>query len=102
MAKPEPFRVTVTAALVAGAEVGLMLVRVGGCGLTVNENAVEVEPPEFTVIEALLAPPMDADGTDAVNCVALTNFVTSGVKFHSTVVPAKKFVPFTVSVNVAP
>jgi hypothetical protein len=41
-------------------------------------------------------------GTAAVNCVALTYFVVSGDKFHSTCEDGTKFIPFTVSVNAVP
>ena len=40
-------------------------------------------------------------GTDAVSCVALTNFVVSGELFHSTVAPEVKPAPLTVSVKAA-
>jgi len=51
-----------------------------------------------------MAPPVvrSPAGTMAVTCVALTIVVVNATPFHSTTVPAKKFVPVSVSVNAAP
>jgi hypothetical protein len=71
----------------------------------VSVRAAEVPPPGNglnTVTK--MAPPLvrSPAGTMAVTCVALTIVVVNATPFHSTTVPAKKFVPVSVSVNAAP
>ncbi len=69
----------------------------------VNAAAAEGLPPVFTAV--MFTPPaltIKLAGTAAVSCVELTNVVVSAVTFQRTMAPARKFVPFTVSVNAAP
>jgi hypothetical protein len=74
-----------------------------GVAAIVNVLAPDVPPHGVTtVIEAVPAVAMRADGTVAVSCVAETNVVVTVVPFHFTVEPETKFVPFTVNVNCAP
>src|SRR5487761_931046 len=70
-----------------------------------KKSAFERPPPGVgltTVIEAVLAAAMSADGTCAVSCLLLTNAVVSRAPLKSTVAPEMKPVPFTVSVKPAP
>ena len=52
----------------------------------------------MTVTKAVLAVARFVVGTAAVNCVLLTNVVTSGAPFQLTVAPDAKPAPFTVKV----
>ena len=99
--KPVPFTVSVSAALLATAATGVMLVTTGGCAVTGSKTVFVVTATLKTTIETLPAPVIALAGTDAVSCVALTNFVVSGELFHTTVAPEVKPVPLTVRVKAA-
>src|SRR5580704_11015754 len=63
---------------------------------------LETAPAAFeTVMPAEPIAWTSGPGTDAINCVALTNVVASGEPFHSTVAPVTKLAPLTVMENVA-
>jgi hypothetical protein len=73
--------------------------------LMVSVAALEVPPPGVgfnTVTESIPAVAKSPTGTTAVNCVALTNVVTSDIPFHCTIAPLTKPLPVTVSVKAAP
>ena len=55
-----------------------------------------------TVTEAVPTAVKSPTGTTAVNCVALTNVVTSDKPFHCTIAPLTNPLPVTVSVNDVP
>jgi hypothetical protein len=98
-----PFTVSVKAGPPAPVAAGfrLMMVGVG----TVMGKLVDADglPPVFvTVMPALPPLAIRLAGTEAVNCVALTNVVVSPVPFQFTTAPLRKLVPFTVSVNAGP
>jgi hypothetical protein len=72
-------------------------------GRIVNVTGFDVAPPGFTT--ATLAVPGEAvrlAGTEAVNCVALTNTVESAEPFHCAVDPGTNPEPLTVRVNAGP
>ena len=99
-----PVSVSVNAAPPAFAVVGESEPKVGNGSLIVNVIAADTPPPgaEFnTVIAAVPPAAMSMAGTTAVSCVPLTTVVASATPFHFTTVPAKKFVPVSVSVNAA-
>jgi hypothetical protein len=100
-AKLLPLTVKVKAGPPAVAEPGFKLV-IAGAGLTVNDSALVVVPPESTVTDTLPAAAIKLAGTAAVSCVALPNVVVSAVPFHCTTAPVTKLLPPTVSVNPAP
>ncbi len=101
--KPVPLTVSVNAGPPALTEAGLRLLMTGVGPLMGNVAAADGLPPVFvTVTLALLALAIRLAATAAVNCVELTKVVVSGVPFHCTTAPARKFVPLTVSVNAAP
>jgi hypothetical protein len=69
----------------------------------VNVTAFDVAPPGFATVT--LAVPDEAirlAGTEAVNCVALTNVVESAEPFHCAVDPDTNPAPLTVRVNAGP
>jgi hypothetical protein len=69
----------------------------------VNTTVFDVPPPGLaTETLAVPADPIKFAGTDAVNCVALTNVVDSALPFHCTVDPLTNPAPLTVSVNADP
>jgi hypothetical protein len=69
----------------------------------VNVYELEFAPPGLTtVMLALPAEAIKLAGTVAVNWLALTKLVESGVPFHSTVDPDTKFAPLTVRVKEGP
>jgi hypothetical protein len=74
----------------------------GATALIVKLAPPEVAPLETTVTVAVPAVVIRFAGTVAVNCVALTNVVESGVLLHCTIALEANPVPFTVSVNVGP
>jgi hypothetical protein len=102
LTKPVPFTVSVNPGPPAVAELGLRLVMVGA-GLMVKATAFEVTGPGFTTV-TLTATTVAiwAALTWAVNCVALTKVVVSGVAFQFTTAAGSKPVPFTVRVNPGP
>ena len=100
-AKFVPFTVMLKAGPVAMAEAGLSVVSVGGWGVRVKFAVPEIFPPETTATGTVPAPLIRLAGTEAVNCVALTTFVTRDVLFHCTTAPVRKPVPLTVRVNAA-
>lgn len=100
-AKLLPLTVKVKAGPPAVAEPGFKLA-IAGAGLTVNDSALVVVPPESTVTDTLPAAAIKLAGTAAVSCVALPNVVVSAVPFHCTTAPVTKLLPPTVSVNAAP
>ena len=100
-----PVSVSVNAAPPAFAVVGESEPKVGNGSLIVNVIAADAPPPGAgfnTVIAAVPPAAMSMAGTTAVSCVPLTTVVASATPFHFTTVPAKKFVPVSVSVNAAP
>ena len=98
-----PVKVSVKAGLPAVTDVGEIEVRPGKGLLMVNVRAAfDVPPPGVgltTVTDAVPAVKTSVAGTVAVNCVALTKIVVSGVPFHCTTDPFTKLLPFTVRVN---
>jgi len=100
-----PVSVSVKAALPAFAVVGESRPKVGNGSLIVNVIAADAPPPGagFNTVSAAEPPAaMSMAGTTTVSCVPLTTVVASATPFHFTIVPAKKFVPVSVSVNAAP
>ena len=100
-----PVSVSVKAALPAFAVVGESRPKVGNGSLIVNVIAADAPPPGagFNTVSAAVPPAaMSMAGTTAVSCVPLTTVVASATPFHSTIVPATKFVPVSVSVKPAP
>src|SRR6266566_2635019 len=66
----------------------------------VKVRMFEIAPPGLETVTAAKSTRLDMlAGTDAVNCVALTNVVASGEPFHSTVAPGTNLAPLTVNVN---
>jgi hypothetical protein len=84
------------------AELGLMLAIVGGTVFMVNVAPSDVPRLVVTVTVAVPGVAIRLAGTVAVSWLVPTNAVASGVPFQFTVAPEKRYVPFTVSVNVAP
>jgi hypothetical protein len=84
------------------AELGLMLAIVGGTFFMVNVAPSDV--PRIVVTETVAVPgvAIRLAGTVAVSWLVPTKAVASGMPFQFTVAPEKRYVPFTVSVNVAP
>lgn len=73
-----------------------MLVNTGADAFTVKAAALEAPPPGdglVTVTCAVALAAMAAAGTTAVNCVALTKVVASGVVFHKTDDAGRKPLP---------
>jgi hypothetical protein len=102
LTKPVPFTVRVNAGPPAVAELGLRLVIVGA-GLMVKATALEVTGPGLTTVTLTgTTVAIWAALTWAVNCVALTKVVVSGVAFQFTTAAGSKPVPFTVSANAGP
>jgi hypothetical protein len=66
----------------------------------VNVVLFDVVAPDTTVTVAVPGDRNRVLGTEAVNCVALTNVVASGDPFHSTTAPLAKPLPFTCNVRV--
>lgn len=99
-----PFTVNVNEGPPPTAVVGDIDVSTGTGLLIVKVSAFEVPPPSSglnTVTGTVPTCKTSLAGTDAVNCVALTNVVVSATPFHITVEPLTKPLPFTVNVNVA-
>ncbi len=100
---PVPFTVSVKAGPPAVAEVGLRLVITGAAALIVNVVGADELPPGFvTTTLALPTAAIRLAGTEAVNCVALTNVVASAAVFQYTAEVERKPEPFTVNANAAP
>src|ERR1035438_14939 len=104
---PSPFTVRVKAGPPAMAEVGLMplpLVEMPGeTAMTGKATALESAMPGVdTVMGAEPSMATRETGMVAVNWVALTNLVTSGVRTHWTVEPWTKRSPVTVRVTAGP
>jgi len=100
-----PVTVSVNAAPPGVALEGESKVAVGTALLMVKVRAPDVPPPGeglSTVIESVPAVAMSLAEIAAVNWVLLTKLVARALPFHCTVAPETKFVPVTVSVNVAP
>jgi hypothetical protein len=75
---------------------------VGWSGSIVKTRTLETAPPGLETVMAAESAVLDKlAGTEAVNCVALTNPVASGEPFHSTVAPGTNLIPLTVKVKVA-
>lgn len=75
---------------------------VGGGRKTLNIADVEFPPPGFGVFTKILTGPavtIAVPGTEAVNCVVLTNVVGSVCAPNEIMEPETKLVPFTVKVN---
>lgn len=101
--KPVPVTVIVSARPPAVTVEGEMLVIVGTGGATGNGNGLDITPPGFvTVTGKVTACCTRFAGTTAVNCVLLTNVVTSELVPSETVDPGTKLLPFTVNVNAGP
>jgi hypothetical protein len=99
-----PVTVSVSAAPPAVALGGESNAVVGAGLLMVKVRAPDVAPPGegfATVTETVPAVLMSLAEIVAVNRVLLTKMVVRSLPFHCTVEPETKFVPFTVSVNVA-
>jgi hypothetical protein len=100
---PVPFTVSVKAGPPAVAEVGFRLVITGAAALILKVTAADELPPGFvTTMFAVPAAAMRLAGTAAVNCVALTNVVSSAFVFQYTEEFERKPEPFTVIGNAAP
>ncbi len=102
-----PVSVMVKPAPPASAEVGTIEERVGtGLLLVMVKVCADDCPPPGgelpTVTDAVPIETMSAAGTEAVREVALTKVVVSAALFQRTAELLTKFVPVTVSVNVAP
>src|SRR6266850_1178224 len=105
LTKPVPVTVSVNAAPLISALLGLRPVSVGAGLFTVNVCAAEVPPPGAgvsTVTLAVAAVAMSAAVIAAVSWVALTKVVVRVVPFQRTVEPLRKLAPFTVKVNASP
>src|SRR5439155_13134505 len=106
LTKPVPVTVSVNAALLISALLGLRPVSVGAGLFTVSVCAAEVPPPGAGVRTVTLAVPaaaMSAAVIAAVSWMVLTKVVGRAAPFHCTVVePFTNPVPVTVSVNAAP
>src|SRR6266404_29508 len=104
--KPVPVTVSVNAAPLTSALLGLRPVSVGAGLFTVNVCAAEVPPPGAGVRTVTLAVPaaaMSAAVIAAVSWMVLTKVVGRAAPFHCTVVePFTNPVPLTVSVKAAP
>jgi hypothetical protein len=103
--KPVPLTVSVKAAPPTVALVGESEVIVGTGLFTAKGEFADVPPPGAGLVTVTFKVPADAISAaaiDAVNCVALTNVVVLGLPLKFTTEVETKFVPFTVSVKVAP
>jgi hypothetical protein len=102
-ANPLPFTVSVKPRPPAVADEGTKLLIIGP-GLIVKVAPEDVTPPLATVIVVVPAEAIRLAGTEAVNCVALTNVVGNAVPFHCTctTAPAANPLSFTVSVKPVP
>src|SRR5258708_7171592 len=106
LTKPVPVTVSVNAAPLTSALLGLRPVSVGAGLFTLNVCAAEVPPPGAGVRTVTLAVPaaaMSAAVIAAVSWMVLTKVVVRAAPFHCTVVePFTNPVPLTVSVKAAP
>src|SRR5437762_293802 len=106
LTKPVPVTVSVNAALLISALLGLRPVSVGAGLFTVSVCAAEVPPPGAGVRTVTLAVPaaaMSAAVIAAVSWMVLTKVVVRAAPFHCTVVePFTNPVPLTVRVKAAP
>src|SRR6266850_3991819 len=106
LTKPVPVTVSVNAAPLISALLGLRPVSVGAGLFTVNVCAAEVPPPGAGVRTVRLAVPaaaMSAAVIAAVSWMVLTKVVVRAAPFHCTVVePFTNPVPLTVSVKDTP
>lgn len=99
LAKLVPLTVSVKPAPPWLAEFGLRVV-MAGAAVTVKLTADDAWPPGFaTVTGSVPVPATAAAVAFACTSVALTKLVLSAVDPHITVVPLRKFVPFTVMVK---
>ena len=101
VAKPLPVIASVKAGPLAVAEFGFNVV-IAGAELIVNCAPLEVTPPDRTVTLTVPALAIKAAETGAVSWLALCTVVGSAAPFHWTMAPARKPLPFTVSVKAAP
>jgi hypothetical protein len=97
---PEPFATNVNAALPAVVEFGLRLASAGPA-TTVSVTALDVTPPDLTVICTEPGPEILLAGTEAVTSFALRNVVAKAAPFHCTTAPLANPLPFTVNVKPA-
>src|SRR5579871_289741 len=106
LTNPEPFTVSVNAAVPAVALAGdsELIVGTGFAAVIVKLTLLEAPPPGdglTTVTCAVPAVAMSAAVIAACNCVALTNVVVRFAPFQFTTAPLTNPEPFTVSVNAA-
>jgi hypothetical protein len=99
--KPLPVTASVKAGPPAVAELGFNVV-IAGAGLIVNCAPLDVTPPELTVTFTVPALAIKAAETGAVNWLGLWTVVGRADPFHWTTAPARKPLPFTVSVKAEP
>jgi hypothetical protein len=99
--KPAPDTLTVKEAPPASTRFGLAETITGGGG-TLALTQLDVIPLETTETIALSVPLTRPAGTDAVNCVALTDVAVKGEPFQRSVESGRKPVPKTVIARVEP
>src|ERR1035438_7077267 len=98
---PSPFTVREKAGPPTIAELGLMLETVGETALTAKATELESAIPGVDTVmgTTAFAVATRETGMAAVNWVALTNVVTSGVCAHWTVEPSTTASPVTVRIG---
>jgi hypothetical protein len=99
---PLPLAVSENAGPPAATLLGEMLVSVTGTAVMVNVAAFDTRPRACAVMDAVPGSAINAAGTVAMICVALTDVMLSAVVFQNSDVPLSKPLPLAVSVNAGP